>query len=433
MELPEMGQVSISPALLTPPLPCAAVHAEWAEPSRQDTRSVALIYDATRAYDIKVMSGVAAYVQKHSNFSIYLEEKALKDQRLPDLRTWQGDGIIANFDHPAIDTAVSELNLAVVGFGGAYGWYRYDSPIPYFFSNNEKIGHMAADHLLDRGFCHFGYCGYARNQVNGWSEDRERAFAERIQTRGHSCDIYEPRYTSTRQWGLFQRSLSNWLTGLPKPVGIMAANDLRARSILEVCRLCGLRVPQEVAVIGVDNDELLCQLSIPPLSSIEQGAKLIGYQAAGLLDSMMRGEKPNCRHFVVDPIGVQSRRSTEAGTVEDPAVAKALAFIQQYALDGIRAADVVSAVSISRSGLESRFASELGYTVHDAIRQFQLERTRCMVAETSLPLKEVAARTGFKSVQHMTTLFGKAFSKSPAEYRREMMLFSLPRISESDA
>ncbi len=393
---------------------------------------MALIYDATRAYDIKVMRGVAAYLQEGSSFSVALEAKTPKDKRMPDLGSWRGEGVIANFDHPAVNAAVSGLNLAVVGFGGAYGWSKHDSSVPYFSSSNEMIGRMAADHLLDCGFRHFGYCGYTCKPINSWSEDRERAFVERVQAWGYSCDVYEPLNASTRQWSPFPRSLPRWLRGLPKPVGIMAANDRRARDVLEICRIIGFRVPQEVAVIGVDNDELLCQLSRPPLSSIEQGAKLIGYRAAALLDSMMRGEKPNCRHFVVDPIGVQMRRSTEVIADEDPVVTKAMVFIEQHALGGINTEDVANAVSISRSILESRFTAKFGYAVHAAIQQHQLERARCMVTETTLPLKAVAARAGFKSVQHMTTLFGKAFSKSPAEYRREAMFFALQQGSGSD-
>lgn len=388
----------------------------------QRVRQVALIYDARLAYDLKVMTGVAAYLKQRPHFSVYIEENALKDQRLPDLRSWGGDGIIADFDDPAIAAAVVQSRLPSVGFGSGYGWYAPGSPIPYFFTNNSAIANLAADHLMDRGLRHFAYCGYARTPINGWSQEREEAFSARVAGRGFPCRVYRGQRTTGRQWASIQRSLAAWLTSLPKPLGLMAANDNRARQVLEACRACGLHVPREVAVVGVDNDELLCQLSSPLLTSVEQGAKQLGYQAAELLDRLMHGKKPKKRRFVVDPVGVVDRQSTNLVAIADAIVAKAMAFIQDHAPDGIKAQDVLDTVAISRSGLEMRFKASLGYTVRAAIRQTQLERVRRLIAETSLPLKQIAAGTGFRSVQHMTMLFAKAFGTTPAQYRHTVQL-----------
>jgi len=201
----------------------------------------------------------------------------------------------------------------------------------------------------------------------------------------------------------------------------MAANDKRARHVLEACHTYDLRVPEEVAVIGVDNDDLLCELSTPQLSSIEQDAKRIGYEAIALLDRMMGGEKPRQRHFLIDPLGVVTRRSTDILAVEDRLVARTMTFIQSGAARGIRVRDVVNDLEVSRSGLETRFKAAMGYTIHAAIRKAQLQRARRMITETNLPMKEIAAGTGFKSVQHMTTLFGKAFGQTPARYRKTLI------------
>ena len=380
-------------------------------------RHVALIYDARLAYDLKVMAGVAAYMQENANYSVYIEENALKDQRLPDLKTWGGDGIIADFDHPAVARAVTRSRLPVVGFGSGYGWYVRGSSIPYFFSNNTMIARMAAEHLLTRGFRHFAYVGYARTRINAWSEEREVAFARAVGARGFSCAKYLHHYETSLQWASAQRSLAKWLRSLPMPLGVFAANDAQARNVLEACRACGFRVPDNVAVIGVDNDELLCQLISPPLSSVEQGARRLGYEAAALLDQLMCGKKPRRRRFVIDPTGIVTRQSTDTLAVEDAAVSKAMAFIQEHAFEGIKVPDVVKTVAVSRSGLETRFVKAFGYTVHAAIRRVQLERVRRLIATTNLPLKQVAANTGFRSVQHMTTLFGKTFHQSPARYR----------------
>lgn len=380
-------------------------------------RQVALIYDATRAYDLKVMTGVAAYLQEGAGWNVYIEENSLKDQRLPSLGAWTGDGIIADFDNPRVAAAVVESKLPAVAFGSGYGWYAPESRIPYFFTNNRAIAHLAADHLLDRGFRNFAYCGYPRTAINGWSEERERAFAARLKQRGHKCQVFRGGRTAGRGWAATQNTLREWLEALPKPLGIMAANDSRARQVLEACRAQSLRVPEEVAIVGVDNDELLCRLSSPLLTSVEQGARRIGREAAILLDQIMDGRKPRRRRIVIDPEGVVTRRSTDILAIDDPVAAHAMAFIWGHAALGIKVREVAEAVSCSRAALEGRFKQALGYSVHTAIGNVRLEQARRLVRDTNLSLKQIAANTGFKSIQHMTTVFGRAFGRPPAGYR----------------
>jgi LacI family transcriptional regulator len=381
------------------------------------THKIALIYDARLTYDLKVMAGVAAYLQEGHHYSVFIEENALKDQRLPDLRSWEGDGIIADFDDPAVARLVTQARLPAIGFGGGYGWYVHGSA-PYFYTNNKAISKLAADHLLDRGFRHFAYCGYAQSPINGWSRERQDAFVSYLNKRAASCTVLEKFQRPNHNWASLQRALGEWLRKLPKPVGVMAANDNRGRQVLEACRTYGLVVPDEVAVVGVDNDELLCRLSSPPLSSVEQGARKLGYAAATLLDDMMQGKGPKRRHYVVDPVRVVTRQSTDVLAIDDPKVAQAMTFIRDHATDGIKVPEVVGAVAISRSGLEARFASTLGSSIHAAIRHRKLERARHLVSETDLPLKQIAAETGFASVQHMTTLFVQEFGQTPGKQRR---------------
>lgn len=379
-------------------------------------RRVALIYDATRAYDLKVMTGVAGYLQEGARWSVYLGESALKDQRLPNLGSWQGDGVIANFDDPGIARTVARSGLATVAFGSGYGWYAPASDVPYFFTNNRSIAHMAADHFIDRGFLHFAYCGYPRTRINGWSEEREAAFKQYLGRRKLPCRIFRAVH-SNEAWASVQQSLRVWLKSLPKPTALMAANDNRARQVLEACRSAGLQVPEDVAVIGVDNDELLCQLSTPLLSSVEQGAKRIGYEAAALLDRIMSGQTPHCKQAVIDPVGIATRRSTDVLAIRDAKVARAMAFVRDHAGEGLKVQDVVRAVAMSRSGLEVRFKASLGVTIHGSIRRVQMERVRRLVADTNLPLKEIAANNRLSSVQYMTALFAKTFGHPPGEYR----------------
>lgn len=365
------------------------------------------------------MAGAAAYLQQTSKWNVYIEEDALKDQRLPDLRSWEGDGIIADFDDARVAATVMRSRLPTVAFGSGYGWYRPESAIPYFFTNNQAIARLAAGHFFERGFRHLAYCGYPRSPINGWSEEREEAFAEEVKKQELDCHVYRGRQKISRKWAAIQHSLGAWLVSLPKPVGLMAANDNRARQVLEACRARGLRVPEEVAVVGVDNDEVLCQLSSPLLTSIEQGARRIGYEAAALLDKMMSGWKPPKTHFVIDPAGVVTRRSTDVFAIDDAKAARAMAFVWEHACDGIKVQDVVDAVAISRSGLEAHFKAAVGRTLSKAIRDVRLERAKRLISETNLAPKQVAAKVGFKSIQHMTALFTKVFGRTPAKYRHE--------------
>jgi LacI family transcriptional regulator len=380
-------------------------------------RHVALIVDAARPYDRKIIGGVAQYVKERGDWSLYVEEDPL--QKLPDLRGWRGNGIIANFDDRKVAAAVRGLKVPVVGLGGGGGWYDPASRIPYFASADEAIARLAAQHLIDRGLRRLAFYGYPRTRVIRWSEVRSRAFQQRADEAGIPCSIYTGRHGTARKWSELQRGLMAWVGSLEKPVGLMACNDVRARHVLEACRALGVRVPEDVALIGVDNDEMICDLTDPPLSSIEQGARQMGYQAAELLDRLMDGRKVSQLRFVVEPEGVVARRSTDVLAVEDPDVATAVRFIREHACRRILASDVVRRVGVSPSTLKNRFKAVTGRTIHAEIQRVRLERAKQLIADTDLPLKQVAMQAGFQYVQYLTTLFHRSVGQTPARFRRQ--------------
>jgi len=379
-------------------------------------RHVAVIVDAARPYDRKIIRGVAAYGKEAGNWSLYVEEDPL--EKLPDLRTWRGQGIVANFDDRKVAAAVRGLRVPVVGVGGGYGWYDPATRIPYFLVDNAAIARQAAEHLLDCGFRHLAYCGYPCTRINRWSEERARAFHDRAAEAGCPCSVYTGRHETARNWPELQRGLTTWLRTLEKPLGLMACNDVRARHVLEACRTLGLRVPDDVAVIGVDNDEMICDLTDPPLSSVEQGAQRMGYQAAALLDRLMSGKTTRQLRFVVEPEGVVPRRSTDTLAIDDPEVALAMRFIRDRACEGIHIDDVVGAVGPSRSTVERRFKAVVGRTIHAEIDRVRLERARELITTTDLPLKRVATLAGFKYVQYLTKLFRERLGQTPAAFRK---------------
>ncbi|MFM9197489.1 MAG: XylR family transcriptional regulator [Planctomycetia bacterium] len=391
---------------------------------------VAVILDAARPYDRLIIAGVARFARERTRWSLYVEEDPL--QKLPDLARWHGQGIIANFDDRRVARAIRGLGIPVVGVGGGYGWHGSASGMPDFDTDSAAIGRLGAEHLLACGFETFAFCGYPRTTTSGWSEERAAAFAAVCTKAGRPCHTFTGRHGNARRWADLQGELARWLTQLPKPLGLMACNDLRARHVLEACRTLGLRVPHDVAVIGVDNDEMICDLTDPPLSSIDPAARRIGYEAAALLDRLMharpepagRGRGGKTRRppaaperIVVPPIGVVARASTDTLATSDPAVVETLHALRRTPWMRPAVEALAAAVGLSRTGLETRFKAAVGRSIHEEYIRVRLAGTRRLITGSDLPLKSVAARTGFPSVQYMTTFVRRHTGLTPARLR----------------
>jgi LacI family transcriptional regulator len=383
-------------------------------PSR---REVALIVDAGSPYDRRIIRGVASYVERNRrDWSLYVEEDLAG--RLPDLRAWGGDGLIASFDNRRVASAISRVRVPVVGVGGGYGYYQSDSLIPYVRTDNCGIAEMAAEHLLDLGVRRFAVCGYLPTRTNGWSRERVEAFRRIVEGDGHECHVYTGRHSSVKNWRLAQLSLKQWLQGLPKPIGLFACDDSRARHVLQACRTGGVQVPEEIALVGVDNDDVMCEISEPTLTSIEQGSVRVGYEAASLLDRMMHGKAVRRDGKSVAPEGLVARRSTDVTAVADPNVAEALQFIRQHACGPIKVRHVLKNVKLSRTNLENRFRDVVGRSVHAEIGRVRVEAARRLLTMTNVPIKEVAQRVGVSSVQYFTVMMRGATGHTPGQLRK---------------
>lgn len=383
------------------------------------TLQVAILANISRRYDRRVIQGIAAYARDAGNWDLYVlyvEEEPL--QRLPKRMRWSGDGMLAAFDTKEVVRAVTGLNLPLVGFGSGYGWYEPDSRIPYFATDNRAIGQLAAEHLLECGFSRLACYGGRSSHRRHWEEDRIQAFRQRAATAGVPCEIFRARKPTAHNWDILRAELTAWLTSLEKPAGLLATTDLRAQHVLQVCRTRQIAVPNEIAVVGVDNDEMICELTTPPLTSIEQGSHKIGYEAAALLDRLMAGRKPRHTCHVIPPEGLIARLSTDVVACNDQELAAAIRFIRQHACDPIRVADVLDAVQVCRSTLERRFLGTLGRTIHSEIERVQVDRAKQLLAGTSLLVKQIAKRCGFRYTQYMTLVFRRCTGQTPLEYRR---------------
>lgn len=214
-------------------------------------RQVAVIPQVWQNFDRKILKGIAAYVRECCNWAVFVEE--IEHQRLPDLRSTHFDGFIVNFDSRSVAQALRGITVPIVAYGGGGGWHDPASGVPYVATDDEAIGRLAAEHLLDLGLSQFGFCGYPQNRTNTWMEVRKRAFVGRLEQSGHECHVYCGRHSTASQWWKIQAGLCHWLRELPLPVGLMGCYDYRARHVLEACKTVGLRVPDDVALIGVDN------------------------------------------------------------------------------------------------------------------------------------------------------------------------------------
>lgn len=380
------------------------------------TRRVVVLVNLSRRYDRRVVQGVASYVRQRGNWDLCVEEHPL--YKLASLRSWDGDGIIAGFDDRSVATAVRGLGVPVVGIGGGRGWYDPASKIPYFFTDNEAIGRLGAEHLLECGFSRLAFYGHRRTRLYEWSHSRGDAFCRRAREAGVPCHMHLDSRSDAHNWSRLQQELAAWLASLEKPIGLMACTDIRARQVLESCRTIGVRVPDDVAVLGVDNDEMMCEFTTPPLTSIEQGSQRIGREAAAALDRLMSGKRPGSLRCVIPPERLIARQSTNVLACDDPDLAVALRFVRERACDPIHVNDVLEVVRVSRSTLEKKFQAVLGRTVHAEIQRVQMAMAKDLLARTDLLVKQVARRAGFKYVQYMTEVFRQHVGQSPAEYRK---------------
>ena len=378
-------------------------------------RHVALVMSLNKRFDRKVIEGVTRFVRESGEWSVFVEDDP--QAKIPDFRHGHFDGVIADLDDPRIPKRLVGLGIPAVGVGGIREDCSWNLQISTVSTNNRRIAELAANHLTERGLQHFAYCGVPGRTVDPWNQQRREAFAERVKQAGCECSIYTGRHSASHSWEQLQEKLANWLTGLPKPLGLMAANDARARHVLEACRRLGLRVPEDVAVVGVDNDELICNLAHPPLTSIVQGTEEIGYRAAKLLNRAMKRKNSRLSHVLVDPVDVVTRESTDLVATEDTVASTSLLYIRQHASEGIGVAEVARAAGVSRSTLDARFRRVVGRSVHEEIQRCQLNTARQFLTTTNLPVEEVARRAGFSSAQYMNAVFRRVLGQTPGRYR----------------
>jgi LacI family transcriptional regulator len=368
------------------------------------------------SYFRDILLGIRRYAETQPRWiftTVAAEPPALKA-----FAEFKPDGLIASIDTPGLKKALAAMRRPVVNIAAVL---RQPLPFPRVGVDNAEVGRLAAQHFLERGLRHFAFVG---NPQWLYSIAREAAFRATLEQSNASVVSYhddvEHSFDPRGQQRPLDRRVHRWLLALPKPIGIFTPNDLWGVRVTEVCRQKGLRVPEDVAVLGVDDDDLYCELARPPLSSVIVPAERIGYEAAALLERMLEGEKAPAEPILLPPPGVVTRRSTEVLAIDDPHVTAAVRYIREHAHLPVQVSDVFEQVPVGRRWLERAFRKVLGRGVWEEIRRVHVERARRLLTETHLSIEAVAIQSGFSDFRHLAVVFRKELGVSPTAYRRQM-------------
>ncbi|XZE20011.1 XylR family transcriptional regulator [Pirellulaceae bacterium SH449] len=377
------------------------------------SRAVALLIEMSSGYCRGLLEGIHAFAKLQGEWSIYLNEQERGAPPPPWLADWKGDGIIARIETDQVGASLKQLQIPIVDLSAA----RRIQGIPWADTDDEAIAQLAIDHFLDRGFANVAFCGEAGY---AWSNSRRQYFRSFAEDAG--CKYFEHqlvhRYDPSFQWDKVQNELSVWIRSLPVPTAVMTCNDYLGKHLLDLCRSLHISVPEEVAVLGVDDDHLLYSLCTPSLSSIEPNTYRTGFEAAELLQRMMDKEQVDrSTRLVTKPLGVKIRESTDTMAIPDQEITKALIYIRRNALRGIQVCDVLKVTPISRRSLEHRFMKHIGHSPHEEIMRIRLTRIKELLTETDDSIHQIAQRTGFSHPEYMTAAFKKEIGMTPSQYR----------------
>lgn len=376
-------------------------------------KRVALIIETSRTYGRDVLLGVRRYVSEHEPWSVFAEVRDLESSPPRWLRCWDGDGILTRSGSQAIIDAVVAAGVPAVELRAT----RANHPFPWVGMDNEIVGQRCADYLAELGFRSFGVYGLT---TETFFEERRDSFVRAIADRGYECRSFEHSFGSEKpeQWERQQADLVAWLRGLPKPTAVLACTDQLGFWLLDACLRAKIAVPDEVAVMGVENEETLCEMSSPPLTSLRLSGEQVGYEAAKLLDRLMHGRKAPKKPILVAPQGIVARKSTDTVAIADSLMAQAIQLIRQRANSGLRVNDVLRELPLSRSTLERGCREALGRSPNAEINRVRLENAKRLLDETDLTLQQIATRTGFASVHYFSHSFRSTFGQPPGSYRK---------------
>ena len=381
-----------------------------------------MLIEVANEYGRKLINGIVKYSKVYGPWTFYrtvpyvyveypFNRKFVGDKTFGILKAWHADGIIAHVSDKVAKN-VLELNIPTI-----IATQSTIKGLATITADYLAIGKMAAEHFLNKRFQNFAFCGVGDLL---WAQKRGEGFANRLKEAGFDTYIYQsPQNKLNCNWRYEQNHMAKWLKSLPKPIGLLACNDDRAAQLIEACKIAELRVPEQIAVIGVDNDRFICELTHPPLSSIEMDTETAGFEAAKLLDEMIKGNKLSMDEIIIHPTFVEGRESTDILAINDPNIARAIRYIYDNLKRDVLVEEVAAAAMMSRRTLERRFAEILGKSVKHEIRRARVELTAKMLIETNLAIHQIAMALGYPGVDHVSRYFRQEKGMSPLTYRKK--------------
>ena len=378
--------------------------------SGRKIRHVGILVETDDSWGRNVVEAVCRFGRAHS-WTVLIGPRDTQGRvRLP--RVWNGDGVIASLRTASAVRHVKSLRLPVVDvsiMAPRHDW------LARVATDDDARGKMAFDHLRDRGLANFA-C-YAP-PIGRYSDVRSEAFVQAVVSGGFECAIYEPSQEEATGWLTNYSQARRWLAALPRPLGVFAADPYPARQLVEICAVEGIHIPDEVAVLSGDDDELLCNVASPQISAVELASHRIGETASQILSRMMNGAAAPKRTTLIPPLRVRARHSTDILAMHDEEVAAILRYIRDQALAGITVADVLRAFPISRRRLEQRFRAELNRSPAEEIRRVRMAHAARLLLDSDKPIAAIAAETGFATGASLSQTFRQHFGAAPGEYRQ---------------
>ena len=377
-------------------------------------KKIAILFAMAHQAYVQMLKGIEDYAVQQPMWTLNVNPEPFINLAAPSLKGWNGHGVIMRLTNKTDVTTAKSLGLPVVNIGGTL----QDTGLPGVNADQHAMGRAAAEHLLECGFHRFAYYGLK----NTWySEQRRDAFVERISQAGKKCSVLDVTNSVSRSqpWHIWVARLERWLKTLKPPVGMLAVHDPRASLVINSCLNVGLRVPDDIGIVGIENDEIVCEFAQVRISSVPTNNRKIGFEAAAMLDRIMIGEPPPTETLLIPPKEVVRRDSTDIIAVEDPHVAKAARYINEHLRDDFSIDELKKITGISRRGFERRFKECLGCTPHHYISRARVQRAKeLLVDPEQLPMKQIAPACGFSNTQHFRLVFQRLTGISPADYRQ---------------
>lgn len=375
-------------------------------------RVLVMLSPASEKVRREKFQGILKYARLHGPWDVQLFDDRPFISKLSDFENWRPDGIITRGDLSLFKPLIPKPEIIPTVYLDADPRHCHNGMIVRH--DLAATSQAVAEHYVRQGLAHFAYVGSVPDSY--WSAVRGDAFAKRVRQDGFTCFFYTSR--DAEDWSLEQPSLRDWLIALPKPCGLFAALDLRARQVLDTCQTAGIRVPEEIAIIGVDNDETICENTVPTLSSVQADMEGGGYRAAELLDDLMRGKKRRRVSLTYGLRQIVHRQSSQCARALNRLAMLAVEFIRLNACERITVPDVARHLGVSRSFAEKSFRKSLGHSLLEEIQTRRLERICSLLRETPLPIGEIGRRCGYSTEPYLKRLFKRTFGMTMREYRK---------------